>query len=386
MSSKREGDAKEGGSKSESKKSRFGEKKQNVEKKQTLEKAKRILELADKLNNNPLLKALKEGKASVLQKEKEKDKEKEPHRPRRYPRRPPLPSQSEALAEARGSKYYDPNVLLKPERRRRQFMFIEQGQFEQEAELERLRLKYGDHVADRIDKGQVRGLRGVKWEDIQRYLDAGNKKYDLEQIKDELKEGRRREPDEIETSNDEMDEMDVDEEIPEIEWWDQTVLDETRSEGYGEEPFPVKGSRISQYIEHPIPIEPPGELVPPPPPPLRLTKKEMRKLRTQRRQQRERERQELIKQGLLEPPKPKVKLSNMMRVLAEEAATDPTAVEREIRKQMLERRKAHEDRNLARKLTPGERKHKHLKKLFSNESGDHHVCLLFHDSRAFLMF
>jgi hypothetical protein len=38
------------------------------------------------------------------------------------------------------------------------------------------------------------------------------------------------------------------------------------------------------------------------------------------------------------------------------AAADPTAIEAEVRKQMAERAAAHEDRNLARMLTPSERK------------------------------
>lgn len=64
---------------------------------------------------------------------------------------------------------------------------------------------------------------------------------------------------------------------------------------------------------------------------------ERKKLRTQRRLEREKEKQELIRQGLLEPPKPKIRISNMMRVLGSEAAADPTAIEQEVRQQMLER-------------------------------------------------
>jgi U4/U6 small nuclear ribonucleoprotein PRP3 len=56
-------------------------------------------------------------------------------------------------------------------------------------------------------------------------------------------------------------------------------------------------------------------------PPLRFGghPQELKKLRTQRRVAREKEKQELVRQGLLEPPKPKVKISNLMRVLGEEA-------------------------------------------------------------------
>jgi hypothetical protein len=41
--------------------------------------------------------------------------------------------------------------------------------------------------------------------------------------------------------------------------------------------------------------------------------------------------------GLLEPPKPKVRIANLARVLGAEAAADPTAIEKEVRKQMAER-------------------------------------------------
>jgi U4/U6 small nuclear ribonucleoprotein PRP3 len=54
-------------------------------------------------------------------------------------------------------------------------------------------------------------------------------------------------------------------------------------------------------------------------------------------QAREKEKQDLVRQGLLEAPKPKVRLANLPRVLGEQAAADPTAIEMEVRKQMAER-------------------------------------------------
>ena len=45
----------------------------------------------------------------------------------------------------------------------------------------------------------------------------------------------------------------------------------------------------------------------------------------------------MIRQGLMEPPKPKVKISNLMRVLGNEAVADPSAMEAEVRAQMEER-------------------------------------------------
>ena len=50
-----------------------------------------------------------------------------------------------------------------------------------------------------------------------------------------------------------------------------------------------------------------------------------------RRLEKEKEKQELIRQGLLEPPKPKVKLSTFHRSLGVEASMDPTAVEAQVR-------------------------------------------------------
>ena len=125
-------------------------------------------------------------------------------------------------------------------------------------------------------------------------------------------------------------------------------------------------AKVTQYVEHPVPVAPVGEAPPPPPQPLRLTTKEQKKLRTQRRKAREQERQDMIRQGLLEPPPPKVKISNLMRVLGAEATADPTAIEQRVRQEMAARQQAHEDRNASRQLTPGERKEKALRKMFGD--------------------
>lgn len=127
--------------------------------------------------------------------------------------------------------------------------------------------------------------------------------------------------------------------------------------------YALHAGRVTLLVEHPVLVSPPGEAPPPPPAPLRLTPKELRKLRTQRRRAREEEKQELIRRGVLEPPPPKVRLSNLPRVLGELAAADPTAIEREVRRQMAERAEAHADRNAARKLTPMEKRDKTLRKI-----------------------
>lgn len=128
----------------------------------------------------------------------------------------------------------------------------------------------------------------------------------------------------------------------------------------------IKMEKINIYVEHPRPIEPPLEAAPPPPQPLKLTKKEQKKLRTQRRLAREKDKQEMIRLGVLEPPKAKVKMSNLMKVLGSEATQDPTKLEMEIRSAAAEREQAHIDRNIARKLTPAERREKKERKLFDD--------------------
>ena len=74
----------------------------------------------------------------------------------------------------------------------------------------------------------------------------------------------------------------------------------------------------------------------------------------------------MIRQGLLEPPKSKVKMSNLMKVLGVEATQDPTKLEMEIRTAVGEREHAHTHRNLARKLTPTERRKEKERKLFDD--------------------
>ena len=165
---------------------------------------------------------------------------------------------------------------------------------------------------------------------------------------------------------------------PMLEWWDQRLLDPVMTTYYDPQPFstaarswPFRKDRITHYVEHPVPTQPPYEAPPPPPQPLKLTAKEVKKLRTQRRVAREHERQELVRKGVIEPPKPKVKLSNLHRVLGLAAAADPTAIEQEVRRQMAEREQEHRERNLASMLTPAERREKKIKKMFDDAPETH---------------
>ena len=63
----------------------------------------------------------------------------------------------------------------------------------------------------------------------------------------------------------------------------------------------------------------------------------------------------------------KVKMSNLMRVLGDEAIADPSTVERKVRSQVEQRRKEHEQRNEARKLPAEERKQKKKQKWMAEQ-------------------
>ncbi|OAY78986.1 U4/U6 small nuclear ribonucleoprotein Prp3 [Ananas comosus] len=225
--------------------------------------------------------------------------------------------------------------LLRP--KRPGFQFLEEGKMSRMAELQRIKNQFGEAQAKELKVKQTQLAKAKAEGDINPNLITVAPRVTKEKQK---------------------------EEIPEIEWWDKQILLSGTYEDFSEEK--LNKDKITIYIEHPRPIEPPADPAPPPPQPLKLTKKEQKKLRTQRRLAKERDRQEMIRQGLLEPPKPKVKMSNLMKVLSSEATQDPTRLEMEIRSAAAEREQAHVDRNIARKLTPAERREKKERKLFDD--------------------
>ena len=157
---------------------------------------------------------------------------------------------------------------------------------------------------------------------------------------------------------------------PDVEWWDAKIL--VNKQSYPDEVLDetILMDKLTHYVEHPEELAPVFKETTLAPAPLKLTRKEIKKLRTQRRTAREQEKQQLIRQGLLEPPKPKVKLSNLMRVLTADATADPTAIEQQVAKEMAKRHAAHEDRNLARMLSPAERRQKKMKNLLDVLPGE----------------
>ena len=173
---------------------------------------------------------------------------------------------------------------------------------------------------------------------------------------------------------------DVSSKIPDVEWWDVLIMapgsnyDDLNSADIGLSV--IKNEAITNLIEHPIQMMP---MVSTDPAnthvPVYLTKKELKKLRRQNRREAWKEKQDKIRLGLETQDEPKVKMSNLMRVLGTEAVQDPTKVEAAVREQMAKRKAQHEKMNAERKLTPEQRKEKVANKLQEDTSGGVHVSV-----------
>lgn len=154
--------------------------------------------------------------------------------------------------------------------------------------------------------------------------------------------------------------------IPEIEWWDSYIIpngfDLTEENPKREDYF-----GITNLVEHPAQLNPPVDNDTPVTLGVYLTKKEQKKLRRQTRREAQKELQEKVRLGLMPPPEPKVRISNLMRVLGTEAVQDPTKVEAHVRAQMAKDRKRMKRPTLPENLQQNRersRKLKSLKKTF----------------------
>ncbi|KXT03168.1 hypothetical protein AC579_4967 [Pseudocercospora musae] len=158
---------------------------------------------------------------------------------------------------------------------------------------------------------------------------------------------------------------------PDIEWWDEGLLPEGQNsyenwETPGRNKIETEDSIITALIQRPVLLQAPQDKFLPGPKPLMLTTKEQKKLRRQRRMADMKEEQAKIRLGLIEPPPPKVKKSNMMRVLGEQAVKDPTAVEARVNREIAQRANDHEKANADRALTAEQR----AEKLKQQQAGD----------------
>ncbi|CAH1787996.1 unnamed protein product, partial [Owenia fusiformis] len=238
------------------------------------------------------------------------------------------------------SKFFDPRVGDKGAvRQRRSFQFHDQGKFQEIAA--RLRTKA------QLDKLQNEIAQAAKKTGI-----ATMTRLISTQPKKAIEEG----------------------EIPNIEWWDNVILQVDNYDIVGEKGYQEKIKGVTHYVEHPIQMKPPVdqksvEIK------VMLTKKERKKLRRQNREEAQKEVTEKIRLGLMPAPEPKVKMANLMRVLGTEAVQDPTKIEAHVRAQMAKRQRGHEEANAARKLTPDQRKDKKAKKLKEDTTNGVHVAI-----------
>uniref|UniRef100_A0A8C1ZJP0 U4/U6 small nuclear ribonucleoprotein Prp3 n=1 Tax=Cyprinus carpio TaxID=7962 RepID=A0A8C1ZJP0_CYPCA len=239
------------------------------------------------------------------------------------------------------TSYFDPRVAIIPaQRAKRGFRFHEQGRFEKIAQ--RIRTKA------QLEKLQMEIAQAAKKTGIQ-----ASTKLALIAPKKELGEG----------------------EIPHIEWWDSFILPSHIELSAHTNFDEVKMHGVTNLVEHPIQMAPPVDTDKPVTLGVYLTKKEQKKLRRQTRREAQKELQEKVRLGLMPPPEPKVRISNLMRVLGTEAVQDPTKVEAHVRAQMAKRQKAHEEANAARKLTAEQRKEKKVKKLKEDLSHGVHIAV-----------
>ncbi|XP_071040336.1 U4/U6 small nuclear ribonucleoprotein Prp3 isoform X2 [Parasteatoda tepidariorum] len=245
-------------------------------------------------------------------------------------------SHEKVMEELFEQKFYDPRVSAKNfQRPRKGFKFHDKGKFEQLAQ--RLRTKA------QLEKLQEEIAQAARKTGI-----SSATKLALIVPRKEYKEG----------------------DVPDIEWWDSYIL---QSDNYDADESKLEG--VTALVEHPIQMKSPCDTSQPVFIPLYLTKKERKKLRRQNRREAWKEKQEKIRLGLEPPPEPKVRMSNLMRVLGNQAVQDPTKVEAHVREQMIKRQKAHEEANAARKLTAEQKREKKIRKLKEDTSTGVHVAL-----------
>ncbi|XP_041844440.1 U4/U6 small nuclear ribonucleoprotein Prp3 [Melanotaenia boesemani] len=239
------------------------------------------------------------------------------------------------------TSYFDQRVPIAPaQRARRSFRFHEQGRFEKIAQRVRTKAQ--------LERLQNEIAQAAKKTGIQ-----ASTKLALIAPKKEIGEG----------------------EVPSIEWWDSYVWPSNIAIAPDSTFDNMDFFGITSLVEHPAQMRPPVDTDKPVTLGVYLTKKEQKKLRRQTRREGQKEVQEKVRLGLMPPPEPKVRISNLMRVLGTEAVQDPTKVEAHVRAQMAKRQKAHEEANAARKLTAEQRKEKKVKKLKEDLTNGVHVAV-----------
>ncbi|KAK9368765.1 pre-mRNA processing factor 3-domain-containing protein [Lipomyces kononenkoae] len=237
--------------------------------------------------------------------------------------------------------YFDPDLEIRPkERHRRSLEFNAKGKYIELANELRTQ---------------------ARLEELKKRIQESSKKAGLDEELDVADMAMKRDP------------------PPDVEWWDQPLLaNRTYEDQDDESQLKLDGtdSVITVYVQHPIPINAPWEKNAPVVKPLYLTKKELKRIRKTDRAESHKDKQDRIRLGLDPAPPPKVKLSNLMSVLTNEAIKDPTLVEARVRREMEERRQKHLQDNLDRKLSQ-EQKHEKLKEKLEQDEKRGIICAIF---------
>jgi len=165
------------------------------------------------------------------------------------------------------------------------------------------------------------------------------------------------------------------ESIPEMEWWDSVILANDLTTLNNLKKIATRENALTNLIEHPTRIRPPNKSLRSHYIPVYFTKKERKKLRRQNRREAWKEEQEKIRLGLIDTPEPKLRISNLMRVLGSQAIQDPTKIEAHVREQMKQRVRKHVNSNNARRLTTEQKRDKIIRKIKEEVSMGVHVAV-----------
>lgn len=233
------------------------------------------------------------------------------------PKRKPLDLSGPSPDEVKANPYYDPSLQGPMQRQPRHLQFNEQGKYIAQANAIR---------------------RQEKLDELKKKIAASTQKAadeDADVQKNYLVDSP-----------------------PEVEWYDEGFVKDNNYDL-------INIDEIHALIQHPVPIESDGAREPAVKP-MYLTAKEQKRVRRLRRaavMAEERAKQRL---GLLPPQPNKVTLTNMFKVLGDEAILDPSAAENRVRREIAERRDKHLHENDERKLGKEEK----AEKLARNQEKD----------------
>ncbi|KAI8989302.1 pre-mRNA processing factor 3-domain-containing protein [Pilobolus umbonatus] len=224
-----------------------------------------------------------------------------------------------------------------------------------------------------------RRSRHLKFVQPGKYVDIANQeraKAQLEKLKQQITESVKKAG--MQTEFDVSDKVIKRDAPPAVEWWDAPFFANKTYDDLDNMTINPSSyeTLVTMYVHHPVAIKPPSEtnavaVVRS----LMLTKKERKKMRRQARAEAQKDKRDKIRLGLIEPDAPKVKISNLMKVLGDEAIQDPTKIEAKVRKEMELRQRMHEKANEQRKLSPEERRTKILNKLKEDQKLSNEVAV-----------